>query len=113
MGRVGPALPALRLTHRPRLLFFLSIARVFFIPLYFLCNIGGRGAAINSDFFYLFVLQLLFGITNGYLGSNCMMGFAEWVEPEELEAAGSFMSLSLVGGLTTGSFLSFFAAQSS
>jgi len=41
------------------------------------------------------------------------MGFAEWVEPEELEAAGSFMSLSLVGGLTTGSFLSFFAAQSS
>ena len=113
MGRLGPALPALRLTHRPRLLFFLSIARVFFIPLYFLCNIGGKGAAVKSDFFYLFIVQLLFGITNGYLGSNCMMGFAEWVEPEELEAAGSFMSLSLVGGLTTGSFLSFFAAQSS
>ncbi|KAI4911588.1 hypothetical protein J4E90_006405 [Alternaria incomplexa] len=113
MGRVGPALPALRLTHRPRLLFFLSIARVLFIPLYFLCNIGGKGAAVNSDFFYLFIVQLLFGITNGYLGSSCMMGFAGRVEPEELEAAGSFMSLSLVGGLTTGSFLSFFAAQSS
>lgn len=113
IGRVGPALPALRLTHRPRLLFFISIARVLFIPLYLLCNIGGKGAAINSDFFYLFVVQLFFGMTNGYLGSNCMMGFAEWVEPDELEAAGGFMSLCLVSGLTVGSFLSFFAAQSS
>lgn len=113
IGRTGPALPVLRLTHRPRLLFFLSSARVFFLPLYFLCNIGGRGAAVNSDFFYLVVVQLLFGMTNGYLGSNCMMGYTEWVEPEELEAAGGFMSLCLVGGLTTGSFLSFFAAQSS
>ncbi|CAA9963467.1 Nucleoside transporter family [Pyrenophora teres f. maculata] len=113
IGRVGPALPALRLTHRPRLLFALSIARVLFIPMYFLCNIGGKGAAVNSDFFYLFVVQLLFGVTNGFLSSNCMMGFAEWVEPDELEAAGGFMSLCLVGGLTVGSFLSFFAAQSS
>lgn len=113
IGRVGPALPALRLTHRPRLLFVLSLVRILFIPLYLLCNIGGNGAAINSDFFYLFVVQLFFGMTNGYLGSNCMMGFAEWVDPDELEAAGGFMSLALVGGLTAGSFLSFFAAQSS
>jgi equilibrative nucleoside transporter 1/2/3 len=113
IGRTGPALPALRLTHRPRLLFFLASTRIFFLPLYFLCNLGGRGAAVNSDFFYLFVVQLLFGMTNGYLGSSCMMGFSEWVEPEELEAAGGFMSLCLVAGLTVGSFLSFFAAQSS
>ncbi|KAH7359664.1 nucleoside transporter-domain-containing protein [Pyrenochaeta sp. MPI-SDFR-AT-0127] len=112
IGRTGPALPALRLTHRPRLLFALAIARVLFIPLYLLCNIGGKGAAVNSDFFYLFVVQLFFGITNGYLGSSCMMGFAEWVEPNELEAGGGFMSLCLVSGLTAGSFLSFFAAQS-
>ncbi|KAF1941898.1 hypothetical protein EJ02DRAFT_346676 [Clathrospora elynae] len=113
IGRTGPALPALRLTHRPRLLFLFSTARVLFIPLYFLCNIGGKGAAIDSDFFYLFIVQLLFGITNGYLGSSCMMGFSEWVEPDELEAAGGFMSLCLVAGLTVGSFLSFFAAQTS
>ncbi|KAL6705153.1 hypothetical protein ACN47E_007258 [Coniothyrium glycines] len=112
LGRLGPAAPALRLTHRPRIIFALSVARLVFIPLYFLCNIGGKGAVIDSDFFYLFIVQFLFGITNGYVGSSCMMGFAEWVDPEEREAAGGFMSLVLVGGLATGSFLSFFAAQS-
>jgi equilibrative nucleoside transporter 1/2/3 len=111
VGRTGPALPALRLTHRPRLLFCLAFARLAFIPLYFLCNIGGKGASVRSDFYYLIVVQLLFGLTNGYLGSSCMMGFAEYVEPEELEAAGGFMSLSLVGGLAAGSFMSFAAAQ--
>ncbi|CAO2651640.1 Nn.00g042100.m01.CDS01 [Neocucurbitaria sp. VM-36] len=111
VGRTGPALPSLRLTHRPRIIFALAVARLLFIPLYFLCNIGGNGAAINSDFFYLFVVQLLFGVTNGYIGSNCMMGFVEWVEEEEIEAAGGFMSLCLVGGLTAGSFMSFFAAK--
>lgn len=110
-GRTSPALPALRLTHRPRLLFFLAIARIGFIPLYFLCNIGGRGAVIKSDFFYLLFVQLLFGVSNGYLGSSCMMGFAEYVEPDELEAAGGFMSLVLVGGLTFGSFMSFAVAS--
>lgn len=111
IGRTGPALPALRLTHRPRLLFLFSIARLAFIPLYFLCNIRGKGASIRSDFFYLIFVQLLFGFTNGYLGSSCMMGFAEYVESEELEAAGGFMSLCLVGGLTVGSFLSFAVAS--
>jgi equilibrative nucleoside transporter 1/2/3 len=67
-------------------------------------NIHGKGAAIESDFFYLFVVQLLFGITNGDLGSNCMMDFAEQVDQDELEVAGGFMSLCLVGGLVAGSF---------
>ncbi|KAL5119349.1 hypothetical protein ACEQ8H_002836 [Pleosporales sp. CAS-2024a] len=111
VGRTCPALPALRLTHRPRLLCFLAVARLAFLPTYFLCNIGGTGASVRSDLFYLIIVQLSFGLSNGYLGSSCMMGFAEYVEAEELEAAGSFMSLSLVGGLATGSFLSFAAAQ--
>lgn len=106
-GRMILALPALRLFHRPQLILILSILRIGFIPLYYLCNIGGEGAAVNSDLFYLFIVQLLFGMTNGYIGSSCMMGFPEYVELEELEAAGGFMPMVLVGGLTFGSMLSF------
>jgi equilibrative nucleoside transporter 1/2/3 len=91
----------------PRALFILSVARFGFIPLYLLCNIHGRGAAFSSDFFYLVVVQFLFGISNGYLGSSCMMGASGWVDASEREAAGSFMGLMLVGGLTAGSLLSF------
>jgi equilibrative nucleoside transporter 1/2/3 len=110
-GRVIPGIPGLTLTARPRLLFTLAVCRIALIPFYLLCNIGGKGAVIGSDFFYLFLVQILFGVSNGYIGSNCMMGFVEWVDPEEREAAGGFMSLCLVAGLTTGSFLSFFAAS--
>ena len=78
-----------------------------FIPLYLLCNIKDRGAVVSSDFFYLIIIQFLYGLTNGYVGSECMMGAGEWVEAEEREAAGGFMGLMLVGGLTTGSLLSF------
>jgi equilibrative nucleoside transporter 1/2/3 len=83
------------------------MARLIFIPLYFLCNVGGRGAVVSSDVFYLFVVQGLFGLTNGYLGSECMMGAGGWVKEEEREAAGGFMGLCLVAGLTVGSLLSF------
>lgn len=109
MGRVATALP-FSLRHRPVLLFLMSLARVGMVPLYLLCNIGGRGAKIESDFFYLFVVQLLFGLTNGWLGSSCMMAAGEWVDEGEREAAGGFMGLCLVLGLTLGSLLSFTAA---
>jgi equilibrative nucleoside transporter 1/2/3 len=106
LGRLGPAVPALRMSS-PRALFVCAVARAAWLPLYSLCNVGGKGAAVESDAFYLVGVQLLFGVTNGYLGSSCMMGFQELVEPDELEAAGGFMSLCLVGGLTAGSLLSF------
>ncbi|KAF2126157.1 hypothetical protein P153DRAFT_369515 [Dothidotthia symphoricarpi CBS 119687] len=109
LGRTLPAVPALRLTAYPRLLLLLAVLRIGFIPLYWLCNIGGRGAAVESDFFYLVVVQLLFGVSNGFLGSSCMMGFGEWVEDDERAAAGGLMSLCLISGLTVGSFLTFFA----
>ncbi|KAL8992600.1 MAG: hypothetical protein Q9169_006977 [Polycauliona sp. 2 TL-2023] len=110
LGRLLTGIPQLALMHWPRTLLFLSALRVVFIPLYLLCNLHGQGAAIKSDAFYLIVVQLLFGLTNGYIGSSCMMGVGEWVENEEREAAGGFMSLMLVGGMTIGSFLSFLAA---
>lgn len=108
VGRLMPLIPPLgALVKHPLPLFFLSLVRLGFIPLYLLCNIHGQGAAISSDIFYLLVVQFLFGLSNGYVGSICMIGAVHWVEPEEREAAGSFMGLMLCGGLTAGSLLSF------
>ncbi|KIW02101.1 uncharacterized protein PV09_06591 [Verruconis gallopava] len=109
-GRLLTAIPMIRITHRARLVFILSICRVAFIPMYLLCNIRGKGAAVNSDLFYLGVVQLLFGMSNGYIGSLCMMGAVEYVEDDEREATGGFMGLMLVAGLTVGSLLSFTVA---
>ena len=109
-GRMATILP-FSLRHRPFVIFLLSIIRMAFIPLYMLCNIGGRGAAVSSDFFYLFIVQLLYGLSNGWLGSSCMMASGEWVEEGEREAAGGFMGLCLVFGLTIGSLLSFTIAD--
>lgn len=110
LGRVILVFPKLNLTHYPRVLFAISVCRLVFIPLYMSCNVNGRGAMVNSDSFYL-IVQLLFGITNGYVGSSAMMGAGEWVSVEEREAAGAFMGLMLVAGLSTGSFLSFFVSS--
>ncbi|KAK2813345.1 hypothetical protein FQN50_000660 [Emmonsiellopsis sp. PD_5] len=110
VGRLILLIPQINMTHRPFMLFLFSIARIIFIPLYMLCNIHGRGAWINSDTFYLVIVQFLFGATNGYIGGSCMMGAAEWVDVDEREAAGGFMGFMLVAGLSTGSLLSFFVA---
>ncbi len=111
IGRLLPLLPGFSLTSRPLILFVISLIRIIFIPLYLLCNIRGEGAVINSDTFYLVIVQLLFGTSNGYVGSSCMMGVGEWVQVEEREAAGGFMGLCLVAGLTVGSLLSFAVAN--
>ncbi|KAL4988624.1 nucleoside transporter-domain-containing protein [Aspergillus falconensis] len=108
LGRTLVINPRYSLAHRSWALFILAIARSGFIPLYLLCNISGQGAIVSSDFFYLFIVQGLFGITNGYLSSCCMMGAGYFVSAEEREPAGGFMSLMLVAGLTTGSLMSFF-----
>lgn len=109
-GRLLTLLP-FGLKSRPVALFVVSILRGGHIPLYFLCNLGGRGAVIKSDAFYLFIVSYGFGLTNGYLGSSCMMGAGDQVDEGEREAAGSFMAINLVAGLMAGSLLSFAAAN--
>ncbi|KAH6668967.1 nucleoside transporter-like protein family [Halenospora varia] len=95
----------------PVLLFCLSFLRAGHLPLYFLCNIQGKGAVISSDAFYLFVVQFGFGLTNGWLSSMCMMDAGEHVDEGEREASGGFMAVNLVAGLTAGSLLSFAASS--
>lgn len=92
---------------RPAILFLVGVARFAFMPLYLLCNLHGDGAVVSSDVFYLLVVQLPFGISNGWLASNAMMAAPECVEESEREAAGGFMGLCLVAGLALGSVLSF------
>lgn len=118
VGRLLPLSPRISLAARPRMLLLLSILRIVFIPLYMLCNIANPAEASSEalsarmpDAFYLAVVQFPFGLTNGYLGSCCMMGAGDQVEDEEKEAAGGFMGLSLVGGLTGGSLCSFFVGN--
>lgn len=96
-----------RLRRRPVVLFLFGLARFAVLPLYLLCNLHGDGAVVNSDFFYLVVVQVPFGVGNGWLASNAMIAAAEVVEESEREAAGGFMGLWLVVGLTVGSLLSF------
>ncbi|KAK4157137.1 nucleoside transporter-domain-containing protein [Chaetomidium leptoderma] len=110
-GRVSTMLPVFgSLRRRPRVLFVASLLRWGFLPLYLLCNLHGRGAVVGSDLFYLVVVQALFGLTNGWLGSTAMMAAGEWVGEGEREAAGGFMSMCLVAGLAAGSVLSFTVA---
>lgn len=92
---------------RPAALFLFGLARFAFLPLYLLCNLHGAGAVVGSDLFYLVLVQVPFGLTNGWLASNAMIAAAENVEEDEREAAGGFMGLCLVAGLTVGSLLSF------
>lgn len=98
------------LTRRPCLLFFFSLARLGFIPLYLMSNIDGRGSTV-SDWFYLIVVQFFSGLTHGWLSSTSMSGVPKWVDIEEREAAGAFMGMSLVTGLVAGSFVGLLAAQ--
>ena len=119
IGRLMPLVSRISLAKRPKILFVLSVARLVFIPLYLLCNIVPaeeapeatvleRARTAMPDAFYLLIVQLPFGLSNGYLGSCCMMGAGELVDEEEREAAGAFMGMCLVAGLAVGSLASFF-----
>jgi equilibrative nucleoside transporter 1/2/3 len=107
LGRLLPTVPGLSLIYRPRLVTALAVARIGFVGLYHLCNLGGKGAAIPSDVFYLIVVQGGYGLTNGFLGTTCFISANLWVEKEEMQAVGGFMGLALVLGLTAGSLVTF------
>ena len=110
LGRLSTLLPCY-VRPRPFVTLILALLRAAFIPAYLLCNIEGAGAVVRSDAFYLGVVQLGFGATNGWLSSSFMMGAIDFVDEGEREATGGFMATNLVAGLMTGSLLSFAAAS--
>ncbi|OCF38777.1 hypothetical protein I317_07433 [Kwoniella heveanensis CBS 569] len=111
-----PSIPSLLVTSPPRVL-TLSALRTLFIPLLFLCNVSSitspssPSPLINSDILY-FVVIILFGLTNGYISSLCMIVASSpqlnaKLDEDERDVAGTLTSFCLVAGLAGGSLASF------
>ena len=117
MGRTYlPLLPSLLVTSHPRVL-LLALLRIIFIPLFISCNLSTSPAAplIRSDLLY-FGICLLCGLSNGYIGSLCMIvastpGLNPRITEEEKDYAGTLGAFFLVGGLSLGSMASFGVAK--
>ncbi|ORY85088.1 nucleoside transporter-domain-containing protein [Protomyces lactucae-debilis] len=76
-----------------RMLLVMSVARLVFVPGLYLCNVGGQGAVISSNTFFL-AYMLLFGLTNGYVASLCMGGAIENAKDEDKDTMGAVMQLA-------------------
>merc|ERR1719347_333167 len=90
----------------------MSLARFVFIPLFLFCNIrpGSRevtSVQFESDVAYI-IIMALFSISNGYVGSICMISGPQMVRSEEAQTAASLMVALLGLVLGIGSFLSNF-----
>jgi len=88
----------------------MAIARIVFIPLFLICNIQRDANSVSptliaSDTAYI-IIMLLFSITNGYVGSICMISGSQVVRGEEAQSAASLMVAFLGVGLASGAFMS-------
>ncbi|XP_022785347.1 equilibrative nucleoside transporter 1-like isoform X2 [Stylophora pistillata] len=88
----------------------LCFLRVVFLPLFAFCNALPRKNPnllfFNEDY-YPIIFMVLFAISNGYLGSLCMMYGPSMVEPKHAETAGTMMAFMLIIGLGVGAGFSF------
>lgn len=118
LGRYTCSFPVFRVWSRKRLL-GMSLARTLFIPLFLMCNVQRPShmitatPSINSDFMFMFIL-LLFGWSNGYISSSCMMSAPSLEHnprlqgrTEDVDVAATIAYFFLVGGLVLGSIASF------
>lgn len=87
----------------------LCILRIVFLPLFAFCNAQPRHDApvFFGEDYYPIVFMVLFAISNGYLGSLCMMYGPSTVEPKHAETAGTMMAFLLIIGLALGAGFSF------
>jgi equilibrative nucleoside transporter 1/2/3 len=90
----------------------LSVLRLGFIPLLLL---GVAGTSLYSFGFddmgaiaYNIVLNLIIGVTNGFLSTVTMGVAPRMLKPEDRESGGAVMVFCLFFGLSTGSTLGFF-----
>ena len=98
------------LTEKSRMIPVLCIARIIFVPLFALCNYrphNRRLPVLLKHDAYPIVINILFSVSNGYLGSLCMMYGPKLVHPKHAEIGGTIMALFLSCGLALGAALSF------
>ncbi|KAK2466417.1 hypothetical protein APHAL10511_002059 [Amanita phalloides] len=117
LGRYMCSFARLRIWSADRLL-LLSLLRTAFVPIFLMCNVqrpsGVIGTPIiNSDFLFMIIL-LAFGVSNGYVGSMCMISAPSLEHNPRLKGRTSDVDLvatitnfSLIGGLFIGSAASF------
>lgn len=85
-----------------------AVTRLLFLPLFLLCNVSASKLPnlFKSDVFPL-LFCAAFALTNGYVGSCCMMLGGAIVNPTDASLAGTIMIFSLTLGLFLGACCSF------
>ncbi|KAF8165080.1 nucleoside transporter-domain-containing protein [Crassisporium funariophilum] len=97
----------------------LSAARTLFIPIFLMCNVQRSSSVvevnpvISSDLLFMIIL-FVFGWSNGYISSSCMMSAPSLQHnprlkgrADDVDVAATVASFCLVGGLALGSIGSF------
>jgi len=118
IGRYLCSFPSLLIWSAHRLL-ALSLSRTLFIPLFLMCNVQRPASlihgtpAISSDLLYMLIL-LAFGISNGYVGTMCIISAPSLEHnpnlrgrKEDVDIVATAINFSLTGGLVIGSSGSF------
>ncbi|KNC85063.1 hypothetical protein SARC_02756 [Sphaeroforma arctica JP610] len=85
------------------------LVRTLFVPAFLLCDVKFSivsAVLFNSDLWYI-LFMILFSVSSGYLGAQCMMFGPQCADVRDRECAGTMMAFSLTIGLLIGSWLSF------
>lgn len=96
---IGRSLPQYGLLFNASNVYIGVYSRYLTYPLFILCAYWSGMS--NSAF--VFIINTIFSVSNGYLSSLCMMFAPSLVEDHEKATAGGYMSMFLVSGILLGS----------
>jgi len=89
--------------------FFLTVSRLVFIPLFVLIQLDSHPLWIFSSDWFRILNMAVFSITNGYNSTLTMIFGPSLAKEPDKERAGLIMSFHLVGGIFFGSLIASFA----
>mmetsp|Transcript_4930 Transcript_4930/g.19726 ORF Transcript_4930/g.19726 Transcript_4930/m.19726 type:complete len:503 (-) Transcript_4930:146-1654(-) len=108
---IGRSLPGYAIFTKmsPRMLCYVTTARIVFIPIFLLCNVEDTQLVVAfDDDSAPIIFMILFALTNGWFASLAMVQGPTLVPHESQELAGTAMVFFLTLGLFTGAIMSFF-----